>query len=235
MLNDKRVFAIIPARGGSKRLPNKNKLLLGNKPLITWTIEAAKKSKYIDDIFVSTDDNDIAKIASSLDIPVPELRPEEISTDTATTESVVFYTLSKFGNNADILIILQPTSPFRNHMHIDEALEKFILKNAHSIISVTPCDHPPQWSNTLPSNESMYDFIKPEYKKNSQELGVSFRLNGAIYIYDVKELIKMNKMSYDEKSFAYKMPRENSIDIDEKIDFEMAEFYYERYKDKITG
>lgn len=229
MINGKRVIAIIPARGGSKRLPRKNILPLGGKPLIGWTIEAAQNSRYVDEIFISTDDREIASVAGHFGLDVKELRPKELSTDTATTESVLFYTLDKFGKNADILVLLQPTSPLRSSVHIDEAIELFDEKLAFSIVSVTPCEHPPQWANTLPESRSMKDFIRPDYNKRSQDLGEVFRLNGAIYVYDIKKLLSLRTMSYTEDTYAYEMSNKYSIDIDNKVDFDLAEFFINRH------
>lgn len=229
MLNGKRVIAVIPARGGSKRLPRKNILPLGGKPLIGWTIEAAQKSQYVDDIFISTDDQKIADVVSQFGVEVPELRPEELSTDIATTQSVLFYTLEKFGRNADIVVLLQPTSPFRSNYHIDEAIELLDKKSAFSIISVTPCEHPPQWANTLPDNDSMKDFLRFGSGKRSQDLGEAFRLNGAIYVYDTHKLLEVGEMAYREDTYAYKMSNDSSIDVDNQIDFDMAEFFYQKY------
>lgn len=122
MINGKRVIAIIPARGGSKRLPRKNVLSLAGKPLIGWSIEAAQQSKYIDEIFVSTDDQEISDVAFQFGVNVPELRPIELATDTASSTDVLIYTLRKFGQQSNIIVSLQPTSPLRTAKHIDEAL-----------------------------------------------------------------------------------------------------------------
>ncbi|WP_434341253.1 cytidylyltransferase domain-containing protein [Motilimonas cestriensis] len=226
MINGKRVLAVIPARGGSKRLPRKNVLPLAGKPLIAWSIDAAAKSKYIDNVIVSTDDKEIAAIAEQYGGSVPELRPEHLSTDHATTQSVLFHTLEKYGADAKIVVLLQPTSPLRTHNNIDEAIELFTEKSAFSVISVTPCEHPPLWANVLPESGSMENFIIEN--KRSQELGDYYRLNGAIYIYDVERMLNDGSMSYQEDSFAYKMENENSIDIDNSIDFDMAEFFFRR-------
>ncbi|MFN0719107.1 cytidylyltransferase domain-containing protein [Vibrio cyclitrophicus] len=229
MLNGKRVIAIIPARGGSKRLPRKNILPLGGKPMIGWTIEAVQNSAYVDDIFISTDDQEIVDVVSQFGLTVPELRPEELSTDTATTQSVLFYTLEKYAKEADIVVLLQPTSPFRSAKHIDEALESLVEKSAFSVVSVTPCEHPPQWSNMLPSNGSMKGFIRSGANVRSQDLSDYYRLNGAIYVYDIKRLTIENTMEHKEDTFAYIMPNECSVDIDNKVDFNMAEFLLSRF------
>ncbi|MCC4831109.1 acylneuraminate cytidylyltransferase family protein [Shewanella sp. 10N.7] len=225
MFKNKKILAIIPARGGSKRLPRKNILNLMGKPLIAWSILAAKDSKYIDKLLISTDDIDIANISNKFGAQVPELRPEELATDKATTKDVILYTLNNFGKHFDVVVILQPTSPLRNSLHIDEALEVYMAKSASSVISVTPCEHPPCWSNTLPHNGSMKGFIKPANVKRSQDYSQSYRLNGAIYIYDINSFINEKDISYTEHSFSYVMDNESSIDIDTELDFKFAEFY----------
>ncbi|MCQ6644867.1 acylneuraminate cytidylyltransferase family protein [Escherichia coli] len=200
----------------------KNILPLCGKPTIGWTIEAAKNSKYVDNIFVSTDDPNIAKIAENFGISIPELRPRELATDDSKTETVLIYTLNKFGGDYDIVILLQPSSPLRTSQHLDEALELFVKKDAFSIVSVTQCEHSPLWSNTLPEDNSMSNFITPEAMKRSQELETFFRINGAIYAFDIKKLLKYNEIRYTDKSFAYIMKNEHSIDIDNDIDLKLA-------------
>ncbi|MBZ3682656.1 acylneuraminate cytidylyltransferase family protein [Providencia rettgeri] len=225
MINNKKIIAIIPARGGSKRLPRKNILPLVGKPLINWTIEAALASKYIDKVIVSTDDIEIQEVAQKAGADVPELRPENLSTDTATTQDVVFYILDKFGDNEDIVVILQPTSPLRNHTHIDEALEFFEEKKAFSVVSVTPCEHSPLWANTLPETLSLKNFLNAESEhKRSQDLSQYYRLNGAIYIYKTNEIISEKRLSYKENSYGYIMGNRFSYDIDTNLDFQITNF-----------
>ncbi|MFA0056795.1 acylneuraminate cytidylyltransferase family protein [Vibrio echinoideorum] len=225
MINTKKILAFIPARGGSKRLPRKNILPLAGKPLIGWAIEAAKGSKYINQIFISTDDQEIAEVARSFGIDVPELRPSHLASDTASTADVLTYTLEKFGNNVDIVVLLQPTSPLRTAVHIDQALELFVKKQASSVVSVTPCEHPPTWSNTLPDDGSLGEFVRPEALKRSQDLEEFYRFNGAIYIFDVCKLLKCRDICYTNESFAYVMENKDSFDIDQQLDFDLAEFF----------
>ncbi|MFA0133205.1 acylneuraminate cytidylyltransferase family protein [Vibrio splendidus] len=228
MLNDKKIMAFIPARGGSKRLPRKNVLPLAGKPLINWSIEAGKKSQYIDRVFVSTDDKEIADVACQLDAELPELRPAELASDTAKTEDVLLYSLKKFAPDVDVVVLLQPTSPLRTAEHIDEALELFMEQEAFSVVSVTPCEHPPLWSNTLPKDNSMGDFIRPEALSRSQDISQYYRLNGAIYIFDVKKLREHNEIRYTSETYAYVMDNDVSFDIDTEIDFDLAQFFMER-------
>ena len=221
MYKDKTYLAIVPARGGSKRLPRKNILDLHNKPLIAWSIEAGLKSKYVDKVVVSSDDEDILKISKKNGADVIK-RPEELASDTATTFDAIKHTIDNM-QNYDFIVLLQPTSPLRNSMHIDEAIESLQNKNADAIISVCETDHSPLWSNTLPSNGSLGGFIKDELSaKRSQDLETYYRLNGAIYICKTDKLLEEKSFFIKENIFSYIMDRESSIDIDEKIDFDIA-------------
>ncbi|MGR5474801.1 cytidylyltransferase domain-containing protein [Vibrio astriarenae] len=230
MINGKRVLAIIPARGGSKRLPKKNLLELSGKPLIAWTIEAAKNSKYIDNVVVSTDCELIAATSELYGIKVPELRPSELSDDESTTQSVVAHNVHLYGKSTDYVVLLQPTSPLRTAEDIDAALDKMLEKNAYSIVSVSQCEHPPLWSNVIPPSDSMFGFIKAEHATCSQNLGEYFRLNGAIYIYKTQEILKGRGFTYEKDTFAYKMNVMNSVDIDTRLDFDFAEFLVKKYR-----
>lgn len=225
----KKYLAIIPARKGSKRLPNKNILDLAGKPLIAWTIEAALESKYISTTTVSTDSQAIMKIAKEFGAEAPFIRPAELASDTATSVDVVLHALQYYktaGIEFDYVVLLQATSPLRSGKEIDEAIELQIEKQANSITSVCKVDHSPLWSNTLPANNSMKQFIKPDIKgKRSQDLDTYYRLNGAIYINKVSSLIKEKSFISSKESYAYVMEKSKSIDIDEEIDFKLANIY----------
>jgi len=226
MFHNKRIIAIIPARGGSKRLPGKNIKELAHKPLIAWTIDAALNSSILDTIMVNTDDQRIVAIAKKYRAEVPFLRENNLATDTASSLDVIEQTLLYYNSqniDFDIVILLQPTSPLRNSDDIKNALNLFIDKKAASVLSVCEVEHPIQWSNTLDNSLSMDNFIKEEHRNTrSQDLEKNYRLNGAIYIWDCKEFL-LKKESIITPAFSYIMPRERSIDIDEEIDFKLAE------------
>jgi len=224
MLNGKTFLAIIPARGGSKRLPRKNVLELAGKPLITWTIEAALKSKYIDKVVVTSDDQEILGISEKQGADVVK-RPDELASDTATTIDVVNHVVENI-KEYNYIVLLQPTSPLRNEKHIDEAITLLEAKSADAIVSVCEMEHSPLWSNVLPEDGSMEGFLIDEVKnKRSQDLESYFRLNGAIYICDASRLCDERSFILKKNIFAYRMDRKNSVDIDEKIDFEMAKYF----------
>jgi len=215
-------LAIIPARGGSKRLPNKNILNLNGKPLIVWSIEAAKRSRYIDTIVVSSDSDEILNIAKEYGIDIIK-RPNELATDTASSIDVIKHVIENYPNY-EYIVLLQPTSPLRNEKHIDEAIELLEKKNADAVISVCEMDHSPLWSNILPEDLSMKNFLKEEIKnKRSQDLPKYYRLNGAIYICKTDKFLEKNTFFLDKNIYAYVMDRKSSVDIDDEIDFKLAE------------
>lgn len=221
MLSRKTFLAIIPARGGSKRLPRKNILDLCGKPLIAWSIEAALKSKYIDKVIVSSDDDEILEISKKYGADIIR-RPLELATDAATTFDVIKHVVNNL-DKYDYVILLQPTSPLRNQIHIDESIKLLELKKADAVISVCEMDHSPLWSNTLDTTLSMNGFLKDEIlNKRSQELEKYYRLNGAVYICKTHKLVEEESFFLKENIYAYKMHKENSIDIDEEIDFIIA-------------
>jgi CMP-N-acetylneuraminic acid synthetase len=223
MLNEKKILAIIPARGGSKRLPGKNIKPLQGKPLIAWTIEAALKSSYIDEIIVSTDDQEIAEVSQLFGANVPFLRPEALSNDMASSNDVVLHAINTLEQKFDYVVLLQPTSPLRGWKDIDAAIELCINKNAGGVVSVCECEHSPLWINTLPDDKNMSEFISPASKgQRSQDLPVYYRLNGAIYCYETIALIENGGIYYNNEVFASTMSRESSVDIDEALDFKMA-------------
>jgi CMP-N,N'-diacetyllegionaminic acid synthase len=223
VINRRKILAIIPARGGSKRLPEKNILPLVGKPLIVWTIEAAKKSKYIDCILVSSDDENILNISKEYGVETQK-RPEELASDNATSFEAVKHVIESIQEKYEITILLQPTSPLRNEIHIDEGIDRFEAKCAEAVISVSEMDHSPLWANTLSEDGNMSNFIKPEFTNmRSQDLPVYYRINGAIYICDTKKLLTQEKFILDDNIFAYQMPQESSVDIDTGVDFLFAE------------
>jgi len=223
MYNGKTFLAIIPARGGSKRLPNKNILPLAGKPMLVWTIESAIQSKYLDEIVLSTDSDDIIKVAGNYKIKTIK-RPLELASDAAKTVDVVKHVIENIDKKYDFIVLLQPTSPLRTSTHIDEAIEQLIKLNADAIISVTEADHSPLWCNILPENLSMENFISEDIKhKRIQELPKFYRLNGAIYICKTEKLIEENTFFLKKNVYAYIMDKKSSIDIDEELDFKLAE------------
>ena len=223
MLNGKTFLAIIPARGGSKRLPRKNVLDLAGKPLIAWTIEAALKSNYIDKVIVSSDDDEILTISEKYGA-MSLKRPDILATDTATSFDVIKHAIEN-NERFDFIVLLQATSPLRNAAHIDEAVMLLRDKHADAIVSLCELEHSSSWTNTLPRDENMSNFLSSELlNKRSQDLEVHYRLNGAIYIANTYSLLIEKTFFLKENVFAYKMDRNSSVDIDEDFDLKFASF-----------
>ena len=224
MFKNKTFLAIIPARGGSKRLPRKNILNLCGKPLISWSIEAGLKSKYIDKVVVSSDDKEILNISNELKVQVIK-RPDELASDTSTSFDAVKHAIDNL-ESYEYILLLQPTSPLRNENHIDKAIEILEEKNADAVISVCEMNHNLLWSNTLDDSLSMEGFISDNLLNNrSQDLKKHYRLNGAIYLCKTDKLLKEKSFFLKKNIFAYVMNSNNSIDIDRKEDFELASLY----------
>ena len=228
MIKGGKLLALITARGASKRLPKKNILKLANKPLIAWTIEASLKSHYIDEVIVSTDDVEIAEISRSYGADVPFIRPPELATENASSIDVLKHavlTLNNLDRHFDYLILLQPTSPLRKATHINEAIKMYVDKKAMVVISVCEVSHPIEWTGLLPDDLSIGDFFSQESQgKRSQDLPQRYRINGAIYIINIHEFLKHNSIILKEGSYGFIMDREDSVDIDNHIDFKFAEF-----------
>ncbi|MGS3174631.1 acylneuraminate cytidylyltransferase family protein [Aeromonas enteropelogenes] len=219
-------IAIIPARGGSKRLPGKNIKPLAGKPLIRWTTQAALASGAFDMVIVSTDSQAIADIAmQDSGVIFPGLRPTELAGDTATTSDVISHVVQWVEENyamVDTVAILQPTSPLRTAEHIQEAVALYQNKKATAVVSVCELDHPVQYCNRLPKDHSLNGFITPSSNKRSQDLEPFYRLNGAIYLFARKHVGDLSGI-YCEDSYAYLMDKRSSVDIDDEFDFLLAE------------
>lgn len=219
-------IAVIPARSGSRSLKDKNVRPLAGKPLMAHSIETAFASGAFDTVHVSTDSPKYAEIARKYGADVPFLRSKETSSDTATSWSTVLEVLDNYeqrGKTFDTVMLLQPTSPLRRPEDIVHAYQLMKKKGASAIVSVCEVDHSPLWCNTLPENGCMDGFLRPEALERRQSLQPYYRLNGAVYLLSVKRLQEQRKLVYDGDCYAYVMPQERSIDIDDLRDFLIAE------------
>lgn len=178
--------------------------------------------------FVSTEDKEIAEISKKYGAEVPFIRSKELAEDNAKGIEVVLHAINWLKKNNrqkqyDLIMLLQPTSPLRKYEDIYKAIELLFLKETKAIVSVCEVDYHPLWVNTLPEDGCMKDFIRQDVlNRNRQELPKFYRLNGAIYL-SYCDYIKEEKSFFGEKTFAYIMSRERSIDIDDEIDFKLAE------------
>ena len=230
MNNHTPYIAIIPARGGSKRLPGKNLRMLAGKPLIGWTIETALESGVFDRVVVSTDSWEIAVAAAQFGAEVPFMRPEELASDSTPTIDVLIHAISELMAGKDTgwthLACLQPTSPLRSAENIRESVRLLEEKKADGIVSVCKSEHSPLWSNTLPESLSLDGFIPEKIQTTpSQNLPAYYRLNGAIYLCSIQRMLAEKSLFLKTNAYAYLMSRKDSIDIDDQVDFDLAGIY----------
>ena len=215
-----KVLGIIPARGGSKSIPRKNLKNFCGKPLIAWTIEAAKKSNFLDRVIVSTEDNEIADVAISWGADVPFKRPIELAQDHTPGIDPVIHAIGQFPN-FDAVLVLQPTSPLRNADDIDGIINMVSLKNASSAVSFCEALVHPYWVYKTEGNK-LLPFCEHERVPCRQNLPTALALNGALYFSTVKNLTQ-NRSFISKETIPFIMPKSRSLDIDDEIDFVLAE------------
>lgn len=221
-----RNLAIIPARSGSKGLKDKNIRLLNGIPLIDYSIKAAINSGVFKEIMVSTDSGKYAAIAKECGASVPFLRSGINSEDSSSSWDVVAEILANYkslGMEFDTFCLLQPTSPLRTANDIIKAYRKYEEKRAVSVVAVCECEHSPLLCNTLDESGSLNQFMCAEKLAPRQALDTFYRINGALYIMNVREF-QRDRFIYREGSYAYVMERSRSIDIDNELDFQFADF-----------
>jgi len=235
MINNKKVLAYIPIRSGSKSIIDKNIVNVCGKPLVAYSIDAAKQSKYVDKIIVSTDSEKYAGIVKQCGAEAPFLRPDCLATDTSVEMDVCQHMMEWVENNwgkFDVVLKLEATSPLRLPEDIDMAIEKLEEKNADTVVSVTEALTPPFWMNTLNEEKSMKNFISPEIaKKNRQELPFYYQLDGAMFAAKW-DFLKEQKSWFADNSFATVTPSERAIDVDGPIQLELVKTLI---KERIAG
>ena len=230
-----KILFLIPARGGSKGIPNKNIIKLFSKPLIGYTIEECLKlSKFYDcEICVSTDSNEIKKVAEDFGIMVPFLRPDHLSNDTASSESVIIHALDwylKQGIDVDFVVLLQPTSPLRKFNHIIEAIDLYLENKKNSIdmiVSVKTSKVNPYFSLFEENiNGMLTKSIKSRYTRR-QDCPKTYEYNGAIYVINIDSLREKGILNFNNIK-KYLMDDVSSLDIDEPDDLLLFEYYLQK-------
>lgn len=227
-----RNLAIIPARSGSKGLKDKNIKLMNGKPLLVYSIDAAKISSVFDEIMVSTDSQNYADIAVEYGANVPFLRSSENSSDDASSWDMVLEVIRRYreiGREFDTVCLLQPTSPLRTGDDIVGAYKLFSEKDVDAVTSVCEVDHSPLWTMTLDEDRMLTDFRNRHTDAPRQRLDTYYRINGAIYI---RQIEYMDKGIYlkDDRECAFIMDKQRSVDIDDVFDFAVGEFLMNRLK-----
>ena len=220
MIAGRRVLALVPARGGSKGIPDKNRVRLGGRPLIAWTIDAARASRTIDRVVVSTDDARLALLSSGCGAEVPFLRPRALARDDTPTMPVVMHAIDTLAWT-DVVVLLQPTSPLRTAEDIDACVESFAA-TGRAVVSVMPADPPPQHMLVRTAEGVAPLLHRLPAGGRRQDLPPVFALNGAVYVADAA-MLREHGTFVTASTQLHEMPRERSVDIDDPFDLVVAE------------
>nr|WP_321267004.1 acylneuraminate cytidylyltransferase family protein [uncultured Sulfurimonas sp.] len=225
MYEGKKVLAIIPARGGSKGLMGKNIKELCSKPLIAWSIESGRKSKYIDEVMVTTDSQEIADISKKYLASVPFLRPAHLASDTATTFEAVKHTIDFYKSEKnmefDYIVLLEPTSPLRENDDIDKMIKKLISKSDEydSIVSIGEVHEHPSIMQKIVNDEFLESYCKElEMKSRRQDNVAAYFPYGVAYIVKTRSLLE-EKTFYTKRNTFYEIKRYQCYEIDDMYDF----------------
>lgn len=230
------ILGIIPARGGSKGLPGKNIIDLGGKPLLAWTIEESLASSMLDRVVLTTDDEEIAAVGRQYGCEVPFMRPAELASDTAHTPDVMEHAVTYLEDNEvaefDIVVLLQPTAPFRKAWQLDEAINQFLAADYVSLISLKEQDYPPYWMFKLDGDRIQTAFPFKQgvnvFNLERQELPQIYRPNGAIYVTWRNQLRERGQLVDPNDCGYYIMDLDTSVDIDTRMDLMIAESILQR-------
>jgi CMP-N,N'-diacetyllegionaminic acid synthase len=225
-----KILGIIPARGGSKSVPKKNIKLLAGKPLLQYTVDVAKQVKHISRLILSSDDDEIIKVAQHLNLEVPFIRPVNLAEDNTPTLAVIQHALKFFITKNvyfDAVCLLQVTSPFKTAKLIDEAINKFIASKADALISVqkVPDEFNPHWTFKVNSKESLELFTsEKQIISRRQDLPNTYHRDGVVYITKTNVLLEQNSL-YGSKLSYIESPSNFNINIDTMEDWKKAEDY----------
>lgn len=222
MIADKTILGVIPARGGSKGIPRKNIMNVAGKPLIAWTIEEALKSKYIDRLILSSDDEEIIQIAMKWGCDAPFVRPSELAQDDTPGVAPLLHAIGEV-TGFDYVVLLQPTSPLRTVEDIDGCIELCISQYGDTSVTVTKVEKSPTWMYRVNLDFTMSPYVNTEFQvKRRQDADELYVLNGAVYVAQCKNLIKRQTLiTSNTKGFI--MPGERSFDIDSEYEMIIVE------------
>lgn len=221
MFKGKSILAVIPARGGSKGVPRKNVRPLGGRPLIAWVIEAARSSRYLDGLILSSDDREIIETAGRYGCPAPFVRPTELATDEIGSAPAFVHAIENFVRH-DYTLLLQATSPLVLPEDIDTAIAMCIERNAPGCVSVSEPHKSPYWMYNLNMNGVMEPLFPGELQRTRrQALPAVYIPNGAIYLTGTQRFL--DTRDFYSGSLGYIMPPERSLDVDTELDFLLLE------------
>lgn len=223
MINGKTVLAVITARGGSKGLPRKNIIEVGGRPLLAWTIKAAEKSKLVDRLALSSDDDEIIQVAREWGCEAPFKRPLHLASDDTSSDMALLHALGKIKESFNYVVLLQPTSPLRLAEDIDNCIRLCHESDAAACVSVCLPEKSPYWMFNVDECGRMQRILELEGTWHQrQALPKTYAPNGAVYVADI-QWYKRNKIFFGPATVAYVMPPERSVDVDTELDLMLVE------------
>ena len=241
MYKDKRILAVIPARGGSKGIPLKNIFSIGGRPLIEYTIDCANNSKYLDKIIISTDSKEIRDVADryikthNKKVEIPFLRPSELATDTSKTIDCVIHAVNWLKENKneqyDYIVLLQNTTPLRKSFHIDEAIEKLLDSKETTLVSVTEVEEHPILMRSINEDGTVKHLLNMNSTVRRQDFPKYYKIDGSIYIVRNDEYFNL-ETSFNDGKLAYIIDNRYSVDIDNYMDIKTVEYYLEKEREE---
>ncbi len=234
MYKENKILAVIPARGGSKGVPRKNIIEVGGYPLIKYTIDCGKNSKYLDRVVISTEDLLIKKVAEENGGDVPFLRPKELAEDTSKTIDCIVHavdTLKSMGEEYNYVMILQNTVPLRKSWHVDEAIEMIVDSSERSLVSISEVDEHPILMRTLNEDKTVKNLLHMNSTMRRQDFPKFYKVDGAIYIQKLDKDFNLDTSLNDGK-LGYVMEKKYTTDIDNYIDIKVVEHYLEKEREQ---
>lgn len=222
MIEGRSVLGLITARGGSRGLARKNLREVGGRSLIARAVDGARAAETLDRVVLSSDDPEIIRAAILAGCEVPFVRPAELATPEATSMAVVHHALESLERRYDLVVLLQPTSPFRSAGDIDGAVRHCLASAAPACVSVTAPDKSPYWSYRLDEAGRMVPLITGPVASRRQDLPAAFAVNGAVYVADCRWLLRQEEF-VQPATVGYVMPKSRSLDIDDALDLVVAE------------
>jgi len=228
MFRGQKVLAVVPARGGSKRLPDKNLRSIQGRPLVVKALDVATDSRFIDRGVLSTDDHRVVALAREYGYSDVLMRPDSLADDQAAMTSVLLHVVGALrdqGAEYGYLVLLQPTSPLREARHVDQGFVEILEKSATGLLSVCLSEKPKEWLGNIGVEGSLNEFIQEtNLEAQSQDLKPTYQINGAIYIVPVEQFLEYGSLFLPDGMVALVMERSESIDIDYDHDFQLAEW-----------
>lgn len=241
MYKDKKILAIIPARGGSKGIPLKNIYPIGGRPLIEYTIDCANDSKYLDRTIISTDNIEIKEVSEryiklyNKKVDIPFMRPKKLALDSSKTIDCIVHAVNWLKENEkqkyDYIVLLQNTVPLRKSEHIDEAIEKLLNSSQTSLVSVTEVEQHPILMRNINEDGTLKNLLNMNSSMRRQDFPKFYKVDGAIYIVKIDENFNLNT-SLNDSNLPYIMNKRYTTDIDNYIDVKIIEHYLEKEREK---